>query len=1170
MLWVIGMQLQIRHVENPNGQPQFEVIRDGKNGKAVILTPPTKFRLEEHNIDLQEALKWYLEEYLEMPISGNQTKSKAVEKALAQWGKDTFVSLFDSGLARGWYQEARQGGLTNLHIKIVSDSPGVLAWPWEALESADDGCLALQCCMERQLYNIADALPPSEALPKDRLNILYIITRPLGEKDVGFQTLARPLADFVFAGEEGWPVHIDLLRPPTFDRLQEVLHEKPSFYHIVHFDGHGRYDGINNGALIFEAENDSGKKKNPVSAEKLGELLREYNIPVMVLNACRSAMLDEKAENPFASVAAALMKAGVYSVVAMSYILWVSGAKEFIPAFYQVLLESGSIAEAVRLGRRRMYNKNMRDTIFGEVKFNDWMVPVLYQQLPLENSVIPQLNHCERYSSLPSEISSLDYGFIGRDRNILQLERAIQRQPQAGILIHGISGEGKTTLAKGFLQWLEATNGLGQGAFWFSFEDIHNADYIIDTLAVNLFDTRILTLPREEMFSTVIKRLRAERYFLLWDNFESASEIPGTEVSALIPKDGRQVLKRFLHELRGGKTKVLITSRSKENWLTAQVRFRLSLGGLRGEELWRYCNAVVANLKLSLDRENQDYRNLLNKLEGNPLALRVILLRLEENSASELLAELEENFNGLQGDEGTKRIQAALMIFERGMDRAFAPVLRLLGLHEHFANVKTIGHMLNRDDPGSVEALVSKCFTILEIGGLCHLIGGPVYKLHPALRTCLTGQYPAEEADKRVFAETMSLIANIPDPNKFNEMRYVFSVYGANFHRAKSFARKLDMRDTVMHLTERLAHYAQGTRNFTEAETLFKELAEEAQDYNKMEGIGIAYHQLGIVAQKQRDLTEARDWYLKSLEIKQKYGDEHGMASTYHQLGRLAEEQRDFAEARDRFQKSLEILQKYGDEHGMALIYYQLGMIAEEQRDFAEARDWYQESLEIWQKYGDEHGMASTYHQLGRLAEEQRDFAEARDWYQESLEILQKYGDEHGMAQAYHQLGIVAQKQQDLTEARDWYQKSLKIWQKYGDEHSMAPTYHQLGMIAEEQRDFTEARDWYLKSLEMWQKYGDEHSMAPTYHQLGNIAEEQQDLTEARDWYLKSLEMWQKYRDEHGMAFTYGQLGIVAEEQRDFTGARDWHQKALAIFERLGDEYRAGIVKNSIDSLPNG
>ena len=452
------MQLQIRHIENLTEKPQFEIVcmSNGKHSEAVCLTPPYEIMVKPHNITLQQGLKWYLEEYLKLPIETYQTKAENIQETLRLWGKETFKTLFNSDLTGKWYQQGRQEGLASLDINVVSDNPAVLAWPWEALESETNGCLALKCNVERQLYKIADARPPAGALPKDQLNILYIIARRFGVNDVGFQILAKPLINFAFAGNESWPVHIDLLRPPTFDQLLTVLREKPGFYHIVHFDGHGGYGyhdasdrsaGLE-GSLVFEKEAGNGGK--PVSAEMLGELLSEHNIPVMVLNACRSAMLDERAETPFASVAASLIKAGIYSVAAMSYNLWVSGAKEFLPAFYRQLFKNGSVMEAMRIGRQEMYRNNMRDSYAGKVKFNDWIVPVLYQQLPCGNSVIPRLMPGkDRTSSLPEEILELgNYGFIGRDRTVLQLEQAVQRQSQAGILIHGISGEGKTTLTK--------------------------------------------------------------------------------------------------------------------------------------------------------------------------------------------------------------------------------------------------------------------------------------------------------------------------------------------------------------------------------------------------------------------------------------------------------------------------------------------------------------------------------------------------------------------------------------------------------------------------------------------------------------------------------------------------------------------------------------------------
>ncbi|MEI3059387.1 MAG: CHAT domain-containing protein [Oscillospiraceae bacterium] len=106
---------------------------------------------------------------------------------------------------------------------------------------------------------------------------------------------------------------------------------------------------------------------------RLAQLLARYRIPCMVLNACQSGMMDGQARDPFACVAAGLLRAGVYSVVAMGYSLYVSAAKEFVPAFYRKLFEKGSVSEAVRAGREEMYRQPQRSCVTGKLPLQDWV-----------------------------------------------------------------------------------------------------------------------------------------------------------------------------------------------------------------------------------------------------------------------------------------------------------------------------------------------------------------------------------------------------------------------------------------------------------------------------------------------------------------------------------------------------------------------------------------------------------------------------------------------------------------------------------------------------------------------------------------------------------------------------------------------------------------------------
>ena len=156
--------------------------------------------------------------------------------------------------------------------------------------------------------------------------------------------------------------------------------------------------------MIFEDEDGAPA---PVEAEQLSALLREHRIPMMVLNACQSATHAEDAEDVFASVATAL-RAGVRSVVAMAYSLYVSGGRVFLPAFYRRLFESGNPSEAVRAGRQHMFQDKKRVSARGPYPLADWLVPVLYQlEAPDMNSGEVQITHALR--SRPSRVQAVAF-----------------------------------------------------------------------------------------------------------------------------------------------------------------------------------------------------------------------------------------------------------------------------------------------------------------------------------------------------------------------------------------------------------------------------------------------------------------------------------------------------------------------------------------------------------------------------------------------------------------------------------------------------------------------------------------------------------------------------------------------------------------------------------------
>ena len=154
-------------------------------------------------------------------------------------------------------------------------------------------------------------------------------------------------------------------------------------------------------------------------------------------------------------------------------------------------------------------------------------------------------------------------------------------RPPAGLLIQGLGGVGKTTLARGFLQWLRDTDGLGNDSVWFTFQDIRSAEFVFNRMGEALFGPQFITAEMGAKVDALAKVFRENRFLIVWDNFEVVRGIPGTQVAATLSDEDQALLKTFLAKLRGGQTKVIITSRSDEEWLETTNRYEIPLGQRR-------------------------------------------------------------------------------------------------------------------------------------------------------------------------------------------------------------------------------------------------------------------------------------------------------------------------------------------------------------------------------------------------------------------------------------------------------------------------------------------------------------------------------------------------------------------------------------------------------------
>jgi tetratricopeptide (TPR) repeat protein len=975
----LAITFTLRHIQGT----LFELMEAGKATTSLpanVLSPDT-FPVEgERNSNLLKELRWYFEDFLVEAYRGkldseSERHAEHVRAALQDWGEQAYRALFHdlivpSTSAPPAPDTANAAEVSYLHLQIASDDPQILAWPWEAICHPEAGFLGQIGEVSRCTLKTRQPLPLTEGLPKSRANILMIVARPK-ERDIPFCADACTLLQLI--ENEGLPANLELLRPPTFNQLREHLRKRPGFYHVLHFDVHGDYsekeagpyrrtEPLSGGRLIFE-NNDA--ERDPVAAEQLSALLKECAVPAVVLNSCQSAMMPVKHGHHFLSVAMALLRAGVGSVVAMAYSVRPSTSDVFLGAFYRSLFESGRPAAAVLAGRREMLQDNAK---YGDFPLYDWLLPVLYQQDLAPFSFSQWTGEATARASLLSEGAKDLQGFLGRDDAFLELERALRREPSA-IVIHGMAGVGKTLLVRAFLRWLDQTGGLAYPPLWFSFQEIHSAEQVLKRLEDVLFVRQSAVLGGEsreesvaEKFAHLAGALRESRRLIVWDSFEWASGISGTSINANLSSTDRKLLALFLSELRGGAGKVIITSRSSEDWLGSLRGFPLPLDGLDRAERWQHCFNILreSNLTQKISPKNKDLEKLMKALDGHPHAMRVILSQLRDMPPGRLSAAWWPNPAPLEmeRDADHRRLREPLGFVEQALPEELHPWLTPLALHDGIVDIALLDEMAVKvDEAGSMET-GGRLLRILVIAGLLGPTGKETYKMHPLLAAYLRSRKfvnvsPASrEAWGRAFVDVMETVATGAAPDDFEE-RAPLPPHGRNFYSALAEAQRLQMPDAQMRLTQSLVAFARSNKNFGEAERLLQSLAEQFRSNGQRNYEAVTYYELGKNAHRQTDHNGAAEWYRKSLLIEEKYGEENVAHKNYHGLGAIAYWRKDLASAEDWFRKSLAVSEKLGDKYWAKRNYYFMAEIAEHHADFEAADGWLRKDLASSEEQGD-------------------------------------------------------------------------------------------------------------------------------------------------------------------------------------------------------------------------
>jgi len=261
-------------------------------------------------------------------------------------------------------------------------------------------------------------------------------------------TDVKPLLDFedeearILRATKNHPMSLAVEESGCLDELRDLMdYYEPGYFDVFHLSGHAN---ITDDGPRFFTESDMGKV-SPASAEDIMEAL-PHTPRVIFLSGCRTGEADRQGGVP--SLAEEFLELGANAVLGWGRSVLDTEASYAAAELYGALSKGYEMARALGETWQSLIKKDARD----------WHLLRLYVAGDVPAPLVTPLKTKGRAKVPRASLATRLFGkdtvptrenFIGRRRPLQRCLRAIREndEDRAGVLIHGMGGLGKTSLA---------------------------------------------------------------------------------------------------------------------------------------------------------------------------------------------------------------------------------------------------------------------------------------------------------------------------------------------------------------------------------------------------------------------------------------------------------------------------------------------------------------------------------------------------------------------------------------------------------------------------------------------------------------------------------------------------------------------------------------------------
>lgn len=730
---------------------------------------------------------------------------------------------------------------------------------------------------------------------------------------------------------------------------------------------------------------------------------------------------------------------------------------------------------------------------------------LLSPDLPLQE--FPAIRSLSAYiHNLPVQTTP----FLGREKELLEIEHLLQMPECRLLTIIGPGGIGKSRLA------LQAAADMieifPQGVFLISLAPLNSVQFLISAIADQI---KFSFYSRHDPKEQLLNYLSEKKILLILDNFEHIIE--GASIITEILKNAPQV-------------KIIVTSREMLNlqgeWLyqVQGLEFsageKVDVGDFSAVQLFLHSARRIRTDFTPSGKEMNYIVRICQLVSGIPLGIELASSWLRILSLEEITKEIERNLDFLTSRmrDLPERHHSMLAVFEYSWNLLSTAEKEILARLSVFSRKfsRTAAEKIAGATLSSLSSLVDKSLIQRDSLGYYEIIGVLRQYAGEKLRTMpeveqqtmnLFYEFYAEFVDriKEDFqsAQDVSIVTEVK--NELDNIRTawsgivekgdekliekslngIFLIYDANGwfkEGAESLQTIIDRlgkkEKRVKHskliespligkIYNKQAKFLYQLGFYEDAIKLLNRSFRIARKYINKEDISAYFNALGNVLYMRSQFEEARKMYNNWLEIAKELNYEKQIAGAYNNLGVISYVLGEFDKAKELFEKSKMIAEKIGYKKGVAFANTNIALVLHATGNHQEAKKIFLEELNFDQEFGDKINVANTLNNLGLVHKAPNEIDDAKEVFEQSLKIRQEIGDRMGITISLNNLGDIAYIQKRYEDARALFSEWQRISQRLNDARSEMKSYMNMGRVCIALKDYKSAKKYLFKAVQM-------------------------------------------------------------------------------------------------------